>query len=538
MDREELRLAAQICARLDGLPLAIELAAARLRTFSTKELAGLLEGGLDVLGAGGPGAEPRHRTLRAAIEWSYQLLEEPERAVFRRFSVLRGGGDLEAALAVCADPEGPPPRDPQQATGALVRLVDRSLLSPAPGGQGTRYRMLELVREYAAERLVESGEEAGTRARQADWYSRSVTGSHARPGRHAGQWAKRLDTEHDNLRAALTWYLGEGQDPERARDTAAALWRHWWGRGMMSEGREWLRRSLAGGRQEPSPGRVRGLRAAAVLARHMHDHDEARRLGREALEAARAIGDEAAYPACLNGLCATAHVQGDLDASLRYGEESVAWAERLGDRRGVAAAYANLATTLRGLGRLGESEVIYLRALSTFRQSGDRFSEAVVLNNLAQVARRSEQPARSRDLARQALAVYQELQFVDGELDILGLLACLEVDEGRPEAGLRTLAVTERERQRTGYRVQLAADREARGRALAAATLALGEDGARAVRAAAAAADVDDLVTEFLAGTPGHIDDVGPPSRGRGTPRPYLKPDENWVRTKYRWKTT
>ena len=359
--------------------------------------------------------------------------------------------------------------------------------------------MLELVREYAAEKLTESGEAALARARHADWYSGSVIGTSAVTGTGHVESTEQLDTEHDNLRAALAWYLGAGDDPERAMDTAASLWRYWWTRGMMSEGLSWLRRCLAAG-AEPSPTRVRALRAAAVLARMMLDNVESRRLAQEALDVARGIGDEGAYAACLNSLCATACMQGDLTVALRCGEESVAWAVRMGDRRGVGVSHGNLATVLRCLGRLEESEAMYLSSLEALREAGDSLNECIVLYNLAQAVRLMGHLSRSRDLCLQALTVYRPLKTIDGELDVLEVLACLEVDEGRPRSALRVLTVTARERHRTGYEIPVGLDRETRDQALAATTAALGEKEAREIRAASAKVDVDNLVSEFLAG--------------------------------------
>jgi tetratricopeptide (TPR) repeat protein len=453
---------------------------------------------MDVLGTAGPGAEPRHRTLRAAIDWSYRLLDEPERAVLRRCSVLRGGGELEAVLAICADPEGPPPHEPRQVVEALGRLVDQSMLVASQESTDTRYRMLELVREYAAERLTESGEWARARTRHARWYSRLIgTTSMRVQGAEHARWAARLQADHDNLLAGLVWYLDDGMSPERALNAAASLWRYWWMRGRMSEGRAWLQRALDAAGPTPSRPRVLALRAAAALSRIVLDHEEARALGEEALATALTIGDDRVKGACLNELCMIACAQGDTAASLRYGEESVAWAEQIGDQRGLASSRANMAATLRVLGRLEESEALYEEALAETRKRGDMFPEAVVLNTLAVLARLLGQRARSRQLCQQSIAVYRKVQSRQGVLDVMDSLACLEADEGNPEAALRLLAVTGRERERIGhsklYSILSDQDRELREQALAAAASALGPKAAE-VRAAAAAIEVEDLV--------------------------------------------
>ena len=490
--------AARICRRLDGLPLALELAAARLRGFSLAELARLVERSLDVLGGAAPGAEPRHQTLRAAIDWSHRLLDDPERAALRRLSVLRGGGALDAALAVCADRGGPAPRTPAEAAGPLGVLVDRSLVAAVGGPRGTRYRLLEVVREHAAERLAEAGEEAAARRRHAAWYADQAAEAANELGREYRAWLERLGADNDNLRAALAWWADA--DPEAAMGMAASLWRYWYARGAMSEGAGWLRRALAAGRQEPSRVRARALQAAAALARVAGAVEEAVTLSESAYGAARDLGDEAAYPACLNGLGVAALMAGDSQAALRHGLESVAWAERTGNRRGTAVSTHNVANVLRALGRFEEAEARYRLAVDVLRELGDRIAEATAINNIGRTMLLRGRVDDAAVACAEALAIHRELGWTDGMLDAMDALAGVEVRRGRPGPALRLLAATERERRRTGFSPQVPQDLQSRARDMAAARAALGgESDAAAAPPDRRPADLDDLVDELLA---------------------------------------
>ena len=241
---------AQLCRRLDGIPLALELAAARSRVLSVEQIAARLDDRFNLLTGGSRIAVPRHQTLRATIDWSYDLLTQPERAVLRRLSTFAGGSSIEAAEAVCAGD----PVESFEVLDLLARLVDRSLVVPEPSADETRFTMLETVREYARERLVESGEADDVRRRHRDWYLALV--EEAEPaffrGPEPGYWLERLDREHDNLRAALAWSEEGADDAEAGLRLAAGLWRFWEIRGFLQEGRGWLERMLrSSARRDP-----------------------------------------------------------------------------------------------------------------------------------------------------------------------------------------------------------------------------------------------------------------------------------------------
>jgi non-specific serine/threonine protein kinase len=278
---------ARLCERLDGIPLAIELAAARTEMMSVDDILLRLDDRFRLLSGGSRTALPRHQTLRAALDWGHQLLNEDERRLFRRLSAFAGAFDLAAAETVGSGPDLPP----DAVVGHLGRLVDKSLVVPAPAPAGrTRCRMLETVRMYAAERLSEAGEGDGVRRRHAEHFL-ALAEEGARHERRAGQeeWLERLAADHDDLRAALQWC--RAHDPGRWERLTLALAWYWLLRGHMSEGREWLQGVLALRAVSP-PGRAWALFWLARLAFWQSEYRVAAELGEESLAAFRALGDE------------------------------------------------------------------------------------------------------------------------------------------------------------------------------------------------------------------------------------------------------
>ncbi len=263
LTRANAAAVAAICRRLEGLPLALELAAARVRTLSPTELLARLDHSLPLLAGGARDMPERQRTMRGAIEWSYQLLEEPQRMLLNRLSAFRGGWELEAAEAVGAG-EGIPE---QEVLDLLTGLVEQSLVVVETREDGrTRYRLLVPVREYAEERLIQSGEAEETRRRHAEYFLALAEEAEAElAGPKQVNWLERLETENDNLRAVLGWTLdgaadGSLEQTERALQMAGALWRFWEARGYLAEGHKWLESALAA-----SEGRDLSARAKALI---------------------------------------------------------------------------------------------------------------------------------------------------------------------------------------------------------------------------------------------------------------------------------
>ncbi|MBL7254237.1 BTAD domain-containing putative transcriptional regulator [Paractinoplanes lichenicola] len=427
----EQAVAAELCRRLDGLPLAIELAAARLRAVPLSEIVSRLDRQLDLLTGRSPVA--RHQTMRAAIDWGYELLDVPQQELLRRLGVFAGGFELAAAAEVA----GGDPLDP------LTQLVDRSMVEWRDG----RYRLIETIREYARERLgpVERASAYGNLV--GFWTTKLATPPPVDGPAHTA-WLTTIGADHDTIVAAADWALREGE-PAQGLEIVAAMWWYWWVAGRMAEGLGWLDRALAAS-TEPSALRAKALRAAAALARNSGDLDRARRLGEEGLATFRALGDRAGMIAALNNLLITAQAQEDYPASLAFGREALELAERAADARMVAAASNNTAGTLRCMGRLDEAEELFTKGLAGFRALNDRRGEAAALSNLSTTDRRRGRYEPARAAMREALALYTELGIAEGQLDAIEGLAQLDVLESAAENGLRLLVLAERERSALG----------------------------------------------------------------------------------------
>ena len=335
-----LASAVALCRRLDGLPLAIELAAARLRTLSLADIVERLEGRLDLPARPGEAVLERHRTMRAAIDWSHDLLAPDERRMLRRLAVFRGGLDIAAAQVVSGDltdgdltPGDVTAGDDPFAT--LCRLVDQSMVVAEPNIVGpTSYRLLETIRQYAEERLAEAGESRPTRVLHARWCADLVEAARDWGGAQQESWLVRLGAAHNDLLAALTWSLGDGGDPDRALSMTASLWWYWYVRGHVAEGSVWLRRTLAAASTAPTRTRAAALRGASALARSSGDYAEAIRFGEECLAMCRELDDRQGVAGSLNSLSATALAMGRVEDAVRYGEESLTEV-RGSDRRGT-----------------------------------------------------------------------------------------------------------------------------------------------------------------------------------------------------------
>ena len=488
----DVEIASRLVRRLDGLPLAIELAAAQLRTRSLLELTTQLETRYDsqlALADRRTRTLPdRHQTMRAAIDWSYQLLAKDEQAVFRAMSVFAGGATVGAIEQLVT-------RD--DVDELLARLVDQSVLVVQVRPEGTRYRMLELVRAYATERLVDAGEARRVRELHAIWCVGLASSAAHYGGIDHTERVAQLAAEEPNLRAALEWCLGEGGEPSRALEIASPLWWYWWARGLMAEGRDWLRRALAA--SDPAPSQLRGsaLRAAAALTRNNGDYREARELGEECLAVFESLSSVTGCINALGGLCVTTIAEQDFAAALRYGERTRELAEAAGDRLRYASALNNIGLALRCLGRLEESERTFNQALYGWQTVDDRRGEAATLGNLGVLARRSGDLARSRTLLIESLRSYHDLDLIEGMLDALDGLACLAIDDNDPVTALRLLTVSGRERDRLGAVLFVQDEIADRKTALLAARAALG-DQATAVAAAARGLALRPVVADLL----------------------------------------
>jgi predicted ATPase len=441
----------ELCRRLDGLPLALELAAARLRTLTVPEMVARLDARLDLLEGSSPVS--RHRTMRDAVGWGYDLLEPAQQVLLRRLSVFAGGFDLATAERVGADPAGPPPRAAGEVLGPLTALVEQSMVDRADGpDRSSRYRLIETTREYAGERLQRDGSGVEARAagrRHGDVYAELLAVPPPTDGPAHARWLRCIGLEHDNICLALERALS-GDDTELALALATPMWWYWWITGQMLEGRTFIGRVLKATAGEVSPRRGRALRAAAALARNSGDLAAARTLGDEALSTFDQLDDRAGVISALNNLSITAQGQRDYDASLAYGERGLGLARAIGDDRAVAAASNNLAGTLRCLDRLDEAASLFEEALSLFERFSDRRGEAAALFNLATIDRRCGLLDKAFQRYRQALDRYLELDLEEGQLDAVEGLGHLAALAGRYREALLALLVCERRRIQLG----------------------------------------------------------------------------------------
>ena len=546
---ENVSAVAQVCARLDGLPLAIELAAARARLFTPEALlrqllvpdglSGAGPAGRSALGllTGGPrDLPPRQQTLRDAIAWSHALLTEEERRLFRRLAVFAGGCTLAAIESVC-----------EAAWSDVASLVEKSLLrqdvAPAgaasPAGHEPRVRLLEMLREYALEQLEASGEADAIRRRHVSYYLGLAEEAEPRlVGPEQDVWLRDLSQERDNLRSAGRWALEAG-DVESVLRLGAALFRFWRVRGFEAAVQECIDGILAvAPTAPPHPAGVRALSTAAELARVRASYDSARSLYEQSLEVARQLGDHGGVAAALRGLGVLAgmrgqdaelhrlraeclamfddrgdraptskalrelgmisHYAGDQADARSLLERSLALARRLGDQREIADSSFNLAIAHHVMGARDIAWQLYEVCLATDRAHGYRANEAAVLNNLGQLAVARGDLRQARSLIRESVLTNRE----SGDRRRLGfnlsVLAGLVAAEGEPERAIHLDAAGRAALEAIGARLAPAM-RARYDEHLAPAGAALGAAGASAAEAAGRALTLDQAVDEALA---------------------------------------
>jgi predicted ATPase/Tfp pilus assembly protein PilF len=424
---------AEICVRLDGLPLAIELAAARIKMLPPRAMLQRLGSRLKLLTGGARDLPERQRTLRATIEWSHALLDEGERVLFARLSVFSGGRTLEAIEAIC-DAEGDLPVDTFEGVSSLL---DKSLLrqEEGPGGE-PRFVMLETVHEFAREKLRQSAEAEEIKRVHAEYFLNLA--EEADPelrGPDQLQWLERLEAEHDNMRAALTWAL-EHKEVELALRLGGALWWFWWMRSHNSEGRRWLEAALVmDGRGSPEV-RVMALAGVGYLGLEQGDLDRAKEVCEEGLELLAHEGREAseAKLILLAGLGWVVWEREEYEQAKQLFEESLAPSREMRDTWWLATSLSNLAVVSHFLGNSEKATELYEQSMDLFREQGDKRRLATCLNNLAMVVCSQGELGRAAKLIEEAVALLRELGargVVSIGLCNLGWIALLQDDLGR-----------------------------------------------------------------------------------------------------------
>jgi non-specific serine/threonine protein kinase len=426
-------LVAQLCRRLDGLPLALELAAARLRVLSLEQLVQRLDDRFHLLAGGSRTALPRQRTLRATLDWSHDLLGGPQRVLLRRLSVFAGSWTLAAAEAVGAG-DG---IAPGEVLDLLAALVDQSLVQVDTRASEGRYGLLETVRQYALERLREAGEEAAVRDRHLAWCLALVEQAEPRlTGPEQADWLARLEAEHDTLRAALAWAAESGA-VERGSRLASGLWRFWFMRGRLGEGLQWLEAVIAHGDGIAAAARAKALTGAGWLARRRGEAARATTWYEASLALYRELDDKRAIAEALNDLAMTLAEQRDYARAAALHEESLALCRELDERRGSAVALTNLGRVMNDRGEYARAVALHEEALALFRELGDTANIAYVLENLPVSLTEQGDYARALALLDECLALRRALgDHVGVAMALLnmGRVACYQRDYARSTA--------------------------------------------------------------------------------------------------------
>jgi len=396
---------AEICVRLDGLPLAIELAAARIKVLPPQTMVKKLGHRLKLL-TGGPRDLPeRQRTLWGTIEWSHDLLEEGEKMLFARLAVFSGGRTLEAIEAVC-DVEGDLPMD---VLDGVSSLVDKNLLRQEEAGSEPRFVMLETIHEYARERLEESGVAEALRRSHAEYFL--AIAEEAEPelsGPQQRDWLERLEVEHDNMRGALSWSLEDG--PETALQLAGTLARFWEIRSRFLEGSRWLEAALRQSGHTEAATRAPVLTEAGTFAWHRGDYELAGELHGQALALYRRLGDEGGVAFSLNCLGNQQSEKGDQERAVPLLEEALALSRRIGDRRTIAYALHNLAEVARHRGDYEQAKILGLESLALLREMADKWQLARITGWLGMVTvYNSDDHDAAAGFLKESLALNREI---------------------------------------------------------------------------------------------------------------------------------
>lgn len=506
----------ELCSRLEGIPLALELAAARMRTLSVAEINRRLSDRFKLLTGGGRVLLERQQTLRALVDWSYDLLSDSERVLFARLAVFAGGFELAAAEEIA----GADPLQSDDVLDLLTLLIDKSLLQADESGDSTRYRMLETLRDYARERLIERGEIAATAVRHCEFYlGVAKAANHALQGPEQASWTERLQSELDNLRAAIALTLEGGADPILSVKFECALMSFWILRGYLSEGRKYVQSSLAlPAVQAVDLAHAHALYVGAALANSQGDYAAARRMLEACLAARRRLGNPGELAATLSTLAHVRLHEGDAEGARADEEEALTIFRDTGNRLGEACTLLHLAQRSldledyatgrgyleecsrlalhmeysdimsaceRGFGDLAleagdpvQARMYFARSLAICRKSGNRRYEAISLYCLG----KADLIAGALDLALErlstALELFRSFEMDEHLLDGAECFGDLLHHRGMPEAAVRLYAATEARRRKLAlvrpprgerrWQALLAAARDALGEAFGA----------------------------------------------------------------------
>ena len=443
LNAENAAAIAAICAHLDGLPLAIELAAARLRLLTPQQILERLDRRLALLSGGAADLPERQRTLRGAIDWSYELLDEPERRLFERLSIFAGGWTLQAAEDVCR----PTSELGVDLLDGLSSLADKSLLRAEKDEAEPRFVMLQVIREFAYDKLEARGEAAAMRRRHAE----NVMSFAQRAGPELVRfdmrnWNQRLRRDEENLRSALRWALEAGE-PDFGLRTASAIWRYWLYWGVPREGRDWVQALLdKPGAPREMASKAQGLAALASLIYWLGDMSRADNLYSQALDIYRQLGDEARVTETIDAMCWTAVGQGDFEGAMARVQEAMDRYRNIGDRAGVARMDAWIKTGgfFMGFGvPADEALAASKEVIVTAREQGNAWNMINAQGEIAGIYRQIGDIPRAIEAFRTTTELYVGLGYL-GMLPWLKMLARLELERGDGERAATLGAIAER----------------------------------------------------------------------------------------------
>jgi non-specific serine/threonine protein kinase len=475
---------AQICRDLDGLPLGIELAAAKVRSLSAREIASRLDDRMQFLASWRRLAPARHRTLREAMAWSYELLSREEQLLLESLSVFSGSFTLAAVAQVCVD------GDTALALDRLERLVEASLVVARPDPEESRYRLLETVRQFAAERLGASGATDRLRDRHAAYYARLAAAVQGSVQAQGTQVLRRLALDDANLRSGLL-HLEASGDAAGALRMAASMWRHWWIRGSLTEGRSRLE-ALLERVPQPSPERAEALRAASTLALRQGDIDAAIALGEEVLDRSAAYGDAPrarAAVALANALAS----RGDLErAAGLYGDAAEAFRGGRHDWE-LANCLMNMVDLELNRNDLDRAARLADESLEVTARVGDLVGMSINRGNLGFAALERDDPESAAGLFRMALESAIAADFGEFSAIMLVGLAAAGAARGLDEQAATALGAADALLERAGASLD-SIEKRAHERAVARLAVRLGDQAFRDARAAGRALSIAEAI--------------------------------------------
>ena len=456
LTRENAAAVVSICRQLDGIPLAIELAAARMGMMSEGALSDRLDRSLHVLASSGVALNERQRTLSGTLDWSYGLLSTSERALFRRLAVFAGGWTLETAEAVCGDEE----LDVLRVLGLLADLIDKSLVQFQAGSFGGRYQLLEVVRQYAAERLEESGEADQLRRRHAEFFVRfAEVAEPALRGPEQTVWLDRVDREYANIRSAISWLVSQGELIMALR-LSGAIWWFYFMRGYYTEESERLIRLLEGadamGVNVQPAVRAKALLAAGALAWKREELTVARSLLEESVAIGRNLGDSEGTAWSLSFLGHVAGSQHDYEMGVRCAQDAIELFRRADNQTGLARALNALGEDARREGNDHQAEVYYRESLQIDERTGNRAGMCLRLHNLAYVALHRRQTKQAARMFVEGLKLAEELKAQDYVAACLEGIAAMESIAGPAGLSLELFGAAESLRKALHVQIDVA----------------------------------------------------------------------------------